>query len=83
MVVYHLSCRPGELAKLISEVFSEMIFTFGHVHCDPHAANMLVRRGGRDGRMQLVLLDHGTVQYQTLPNVSPLSLPMISRAVLI
>ena len=57
------SCRPGELAKLISETFSEMIFTHGHVHCDPHAANMLVRKGG-DGRMQLVLLDHGL--YRTL-----------------
>ena len=55
--------RPGELAKLISETFSEMIFTHGHVHCDPHAANMLVRKGG-DGRMQLVLLDHGL--YRTL-----------------
>lgn len=28
------------------------------MHCDPHAANMLVRIG-RHGRPQLVLLDHG------------------------
>ena len=50
--------RPGELARLISETFCEMMFIHGYVHCDPHAANMLVRKG-QDGRMQLVLLDHG------------------------
>lgn len=27
----------------ISEAFAEMIFRHGFVHCDPHAANMLVR----------------------------------------
>lgn len=36
----------------------EMIFIHGDVHCDPHAANMLVRPlPGGDWR--LVLLDHG------------------------
>eukprot|EP00955_Chlamydomonas_euryale_P031500 330937-Chlamydomonas_euryale.AAC.8 len=33
----------GKLASLISETFSEMIFVHGHVHCDPHAANLMVR----------------------------------------
>ncbi|PRW32844.1 ABC1 protein [Chlorella sorokiniana] len=39
-----LGADPGEVSQLISECFNEMIFTFGDVHCDPHAANMLVRR---------------------------------------
>ncbi|KAI8470915.1 MAG: ABC1 family-domain-containing protein [Monoraphidium minutum] len=48
--------RAG-LAALVAEAFNEMIFIHGDVHCDPHAANMLVRKVG--GRQQLVLLDHG------------------------
>jgi len=27
----------------VSEAFAEMIFKHGFVHCDPHAANLLVR----------------------------------------
>ena len=40
------------------QAFSEMIFVFGDVHCDPHAANLLVRRAAAGGP-ELVLLDHG------------------------
>ena len=47
-----------QVAWLVSSVFNEMIFSFGDVHCDPHPANMLLRKGP-DGGMQLVLLDHG------------------------
>lgn len=50
--------RPQDLSRLISQTFFEMIFSWGFVHCDPHAANLLVRRDGSN-RMQLVLLDHG------------------------
>ncbi|EFN51969.1 hypothetical protein CHLNCDRAFT_32749 [Chlorella variabilis] len=39
-----LGAEAGEVSRLISETFNEMIFTFGDVHCDPHAANLLVRR---------------------------------------
>ncbi|KAK9823333.1 hypothetical protein WJX72_001997 [[Myrmecia] bisecta] len=46
-----------ELAQLVAETFNEMIFRMGFIHCDPHAANLLVRK--HEGRMQLVLLDHG------------------------
>lgn len=35
------------LAAAISETFNEMIFTFGDVHCDPHAANLVGGRGAR------------------------------------
>ena len=37
-----------------------MIFEHGHVHCDAHPGNILVRPNpARPGRPQLVLLDHG------------------------
>lgn len=28
----------------VSQAFAEMMFKHGFVHCDPHAANVLVRR---------------------------------------
>lgn len=30
--------NPQELAKLVSETFNEMIFTFGDVHCESNSA---------------------------------------------
>lgn len=50
----------------MSQAFAEMMFKHGFVHCDPHAANVLVRPlpsgswniFGRK-KPQLVLLDHG------------------------
>ena len=48
------------VSSLMSQVFSEMIFLHGFVHCDPHAGNMLVsRRSATDSRPRLILLDHG------------------------
>ncbi|KAK2388031.1 protein ACTIVITY OF BC1 COMPLEX KINASE 8, chloroplastic [Trifolium repens] len=61
-----LGIRPHELSVLVSQTFAEMMFKHGFVHCDPHAANMLVRPlpsskasilGWR--KPQLILLDHG------------------------
>ncbi|CAK0787023.1 hypothetical protein CVIRNUC_010239 [Coccomyxa viridis] len=52
-----MGVKPSDVAKLVSETFNEMIFTFGDVHCDPHAANMMVRK--KNGKPELVLLDHG------------------------
>ncbi|WCJ19860.1 AarF domain-containing protein kinase 1 [Euphorbia peplus] len=61
-----LGIQPHEVAKLVSQVFAEMIFKHGFVHCDPHAANLLVRPlpSGRKSilgkrKPQLILLDHG------------------------
>lgn len=34
MFVYHMQ---------LSQAFAEMMFKHGFVHCDPHAANVLVR----------------------------------------
>lgn len=56
-----LGAPPAAVARLISETFNEMIFKFGDLHADPHAANMLVRAApkGSKQKWQLVLLDHG------------------------
>lgn len=37
-----MGLKASDVAKLVSETFNEMIFIHGDVHCDPHAANMLV-----------------------------------------
>lgn len=64
--IQRLGIRPNEVARLVSEAFADMMFKHGFVHCDPHAANLLVRpmpSGERSflgkRKPQLVLLDHG------------------------
>ncbi|KAL4575022.1 hypothetical protein LXL04_021862 [Taraxacum kok-saghyz] len=61
-----LGIRPHDISTLVSQTFAEMMFKHGFVHCDPHAANLLVRAlpSGRSSifgrcKPQLVLLDHG------------------------
>ncbi|KAK2980998.1 hypothetical protein RJ640_023324 [Escallonia rubra] len=65
-MIQRLGIQPNDVAKLLSQTFAEMMFKHGFVHCDPHAANLLVRplpSGNRSifGRRkpQLILLDHG------------------------
>ncbi|GAB4831940.1 hypothetical protein Ancab_005955 [Ancistrocladus abbreviatus] len=58
--IKELGLQPYEVSRLVSQAFSEMIFKHGFVHCDPHAANLLVRPlPSRKRKPQLVLLDHG------------------------
>ncbi|KAH6777804.1 ABC2-like protein 9 [Perilla frutescens var. hirtella] len=66
-----LGIQPSDVSKLLSQAFAEMMFKHGFVHCDPHAANVLVRplpSGSIFGKKkpQLVLLDHGL--YKDLDN---------------
>ncbi|KAJ3102039.1 hypothetical protein HDU97_000894 [Phlyctochytrium planicorne] len=57
--------NPRDVGRLMCEVFAEMVFLHGVVHCDPHPGNILVVNSPRDsGRPQLVILDHGL--YRTL-----------------
>lgn len=55
--------QPEKVAQLVSRTFNEMVFIHGDVHCDPHAANLFLRKHPVDGSMQLVLLDHGLYRY--------------------
>ncbi|OMO94989.1 hypothetical protein CCACVL1_05657 [Corchorus capsularis] len=63
--IQKLGMHPNEVARLVSQTFAEMMFKHGFVHCDPHAANLLVRPtpGKRSifgkKKPQLILLDHG------------------------
>ena len=50
-----------QVSQKLGELFSEMIFVQGYVHCDPHPGNILVHRTN-DQQTQLVLLDHGLYQ---------------------
>ncbi|KAF5736577.1 ABC2 [Tripterygium wilfordii] len=72
--IRRLGIQPNEVSKLVSQAFAEMIFKHGFVHCDPHAANLLVRplpSGGKNifgkKKPQLVLLDHGLYKELDLP----------------
>ncbi|XP_031564209.1 aarF domain-containing protein kinase 1-like [Actinia tenebrosa] len=50
-----------EVSKRIGELYSEMIFVTGYVHCDPHPGNVLVKKDLND-KVEIVLLDHGLYQ---------------------
>ncbi|KAG4920235.1 hypothetical protein JHK86_049048 [Glycine max] len=77
-----LGINLHELSTLVSQTFAEMMFKHGFVHCDPHAANLLVRplpssKASIWGRRkpQLILLDHGLykeLDFQTRTNYASL-----------
>ena len=50
-----------EVADILIQAFGKMIFLNGHVHCDPHPGNLMVRK--QNGHTQVVLLDHGFYRY--------------------
>ena len=52
--------NTSELCNRIEQMYSEMIFLNGTVHCDPHPGNILVRKTGSTPKeFEIVLLDHG------------------------
>lgn len=46
------------VANKIGQLYSEMIFSTGFVHADPHPGNILLRQTEKN-QLELVLLDHG------------------------
>ena len=55
-----MGLKESDVARTISRTFCEQIYRHGFVHCDPHEANLLVRRHPfKEGAPQIVLLDHG------------------------
>ena len=64
--IQELGFKPEKVAELVSRTFNEMVFIHGDVHCDPHAANLFLRKNPANGQMQLVLLDHGLYRYTPL-----------------
>eukprot|EP00667_Euglena_gracilis_P006301 EG_transcript_6355 len=64
--IRRLGLDPRQVVRQLTEVFAEMVFTHGFVHCDPHPGNVLIRpTPGQDRVPQLVLLDHGL--YRAVP----------------
>ncbi|XP_069494012.1 aarF domain-containing protein kinase 1 [Ambystoma mexicanum] len=55
----------NEVSRGLGQMYSEMIFVNGFVHCDPHPGNVLVRRCPDTKRTEIVLLDHGLYQVLT------------------
>lgn len=51
--------NPHEVSDKLGALYSDMIFTDGFVHSDPHPGNILVRKSPRTGQCDIVLLDHG------------------------
>jgi aarF domain-containing kinase len=49
---------PNEVSQKIGLLYSQMIFTHGFIHADPHPGNILVRKSCT-GNTEIVLLDHG------------------------
>ena len=64
--------KPEKVAELVSRTFNEMIFIHGDVQCDPHAANLFLRKNEATGQLQLVLLDHGL--YRQAPSIAAMCL---------
>ncbi|XP_067131136.1 aarF domain-containing protein kinase 1-like [Centruroides vittatus] len=46
-----------QIFQQLGELYSEMIFVKGYVHCDPHPGNILVQKKCKD--VDIILLDHG------------------------
>ena len=58
--------NTAELCNRIEQMYSEMIFLKGTVHCDPHPGNILVRKtGSKPTDFEVVLLDHGLQSVNT------------------
>lgn len=46
-----------QITRRLGSLYCDMIFRHGHVHCDPHPGNILVRNTEKGA--QIILLDHG------------------------
>ncbi|XP_075185624.1 aarF domain-containing protein kinase 1 isoform X8 [Anomaloglossus baeobatrachus] len=55
----------NQVSRALGQLYSEMIFVHGFVHCDPHPGNVLVRQSEGGSGPELILLDHGLYQELT------------------
>lgn len=53
------SISASEVSRKLGELYSQMIFVQGYVHCDPHPGNILVQKDEKSQNVKIVLLDHG------------------------
>jgi aarF domain-containing kinase len=69
-----LGLDPKVVAKNLIKIFGQMIFKFGHIYCDAHPGNILVRQHPEGKGPQIVLLDHGLYR-----DVSPVFMNNFSK----
>jgi aarF domain-containing kinase len=48
----------ANVSNVLIDIYARMIFLHGHIHCDAHPGNILIRKQP-NGKPQIVLLDHG------------------------
>ncbi|KAE8586127.1 hypothetical protein XENTR_v10021559 [Xenopus tropicalis] len=58
----------NQVARALGQLYSEMIFVHGFVHCDPHPGNVLVRQNPETLVPEIILLDHGLYQFMAGSN---------------
>ena len=57
------------MSTKISQMYAEMIFHHGYVHCDPHPGNVLAHKN-EAGQDEVILLDHGLYTVSISPQQS-------------
>lgn len=43
-----MNLDPIDCSKVLIDTFSKMIFLYGHIHCDAHPGNILIRNHPKD-----------------------------------
>ncbi|KAI8604740.1 ABC1 family-domain-containing protein [Dissophora ornata] len=76
-----LGVSPKWVRTTLLEVFAEMIFQHGVLHCDPHAGNILISKDKFSGKSVFVLLDHGL--YRTLDETFRYNYCLLWRALIL
>ncbi|XP_031746275.1 aarF domain-containing protein kinase 1 isoform X2 [Xenopus tropicalis] len=69
----------NQVARALGQLYSEMIFVHGFVHCDPHPGNVLVRQNPETLVPEIILLDHGLYQALEIRSNAATYLPEISQ----
>lgn len=50
--------QASEVTEQLVDIFARMIFLHGHIHCDAHPGNIMIRKN-KKGKPEVVLIDHG------------------------
>nr|CAD7406091.1 unnamed protein product [Timema poppensis] len=62
----------ADIDNKLYTAFAEQIFHTGFVHADPHPGNVLIRKSKKDGKAELVIIDHGLYEFLPLDIRQPL-----------
>ncbi|KAF9942782.1 hypothetical protein BGZ67_010414 [Mortierella alpina] len=79
--LHKLGVSPKWVRQTLLEVFAEMMYQHGVVHCDPHAGNILITKDEFTGKSRFVLLDHGL--YRTLDETFRFNYCQLWRALIL